>query len=259
MDKLDQKWWTNFVRRSHYFEGASVLGELKRKDYLDFINKTPIKKALVLKTDLFVEAKDQKDNYLPSLVDGNHFVGMDISLETVREARAKLNQCIPDMQYIVCDVTCLPFKKDAFDCVISDSTLDHIPLIQLPSALSGLTRVLKDKGKLILSLNSIYNLPAVIMRTIRNKWNPNWFFTFSVSLGKVLSLLRKDGYQINHYEYILPLHPFEIFLLRYSHRKNIAKTQSRKWAFFFQKITKKTRLSKFFCIQFIVSAEKRVN
>jgi SAM-dependent methyltransferase len=257
-NKMDKRWWGKFVSRSHYFDRATALGELKLREYLGFINRNPIHNSHILKTDLFVEAKDLEDNYLPRLTDSNRFVGMDISIETVKIARAKLIPRIPGMMFVVCDVNALPFQSEVFDTVVSDSTLDHIPLAKLPFALQGLARVLKNKGRLILSLNSVYNLPAVIKRKIRNVWDPGWFFTFSVSLNRVFRLLKKTGFHIQDSAYILPIHPFEIALLRMSHPNKIASLISEKWVFIFQKIIKKTHLGIFFCTQFIVSAKKEV-
>jgi len=258
-DKLDRRWWKGFVRRSHYFEGANALSKLKHQEYLEFIRKNQMHTSLILKTDLFVEAKDLEDNYLPLLTDSNRFVGMDISLETVKVARAKLSSRIPGMTYVVCDVLALPFQSDVFDAVISDSTLDHIPPAKLSGALHDLSGVLKNKGRLILSLNSVHNLPAVIMRKIRNVWDPDWFFTFSISLSRVCRQLKKIGFHIQDSSYILPLHPFEIALLRMSRPKKTARLVAEKWVFIFQKIVKKAHLSRYFCIQFIISAQKDGN
>ena len=256
-NKLDRRWWKKFVRRSHYFENAAALGRLKHEEYLRFIKKNPLESSFILKTDLFVEAKALEDNYLPQLRHSNCFVGMDISMETAKVARTKLSSVIPGMNFIVCDAMALPFQSGVFDTIISDSTLDHIPLSKLPQTIEDLARVLRDNGNLILSLNSVYNLPAVFMRKIRNAWDPEWFFTFSISLGRVRRLLKKIGFQIQDSAYILPLHPFEIALLRMAHRKNIAPDLADRWVFFFQRFVKKTLLSPLFCMQFIVSAKKR--
>ncbi|MFC2157514.1 class I SAM-dependent methyltransferase [Acidobacteriota bacterium] len=254
--KLQRKWWSRFVRRSHYFEGASALGKLKRLEYMDFISRTPITGDRVLKTDLFVEAKDKEDNYLPLLDCSNRFVGMDISLETVRVARTKLKLHFPEMLFVVCDATRLPFKPEVFDSIISDSTLDHIPLSKLPDALSGVSDVLKKGGKLVLSLNNVYNLPAVIKRKLRNSWDPNWFFTFSISLRRTKALLRKSNFDIQESAYILPLHPFQIAWLRFALARNFGLKSAEKWVFLFNKIVKGIGLSRLFSMQLIVTAKK---
>lgn len=256
-NKLDRRWWRTFVRGSHYFEKAAALGRLKQEEYLGFIKKTPLEKSFILKTDLFVEAKALEDNYLPQLRHSNSFVGMDISMETAKLARTKLSPVLPGMNFIVCDAMALPFQSNAFDAIISDSTLDHLPLSKLPQTLEDLARILKDQGNLILSLNSVFNLPAVFMRKVRNAWDPDWFYTFSISLTRVRRLLEKTGFQIQDSAYILPLHPFEIALLRMAHRKKIAAHLADRWVFFFQKIVKKTFLSPVFCMQFIICAKKR--
>jgi SAM-dependent methyltransferase len=254
-DKMSRKWWATFVRRGHYFAGAPVLARLKHREYLDFIRRRPLSGARILKTDLFVEAKNLEDNYLPDIA-ANEFVGMDISVNTILEARRQLGADLPDINFASCDVTALPFKEDAFDSILSDSTLDHIPKKDLEEALRGLAHVLSENGSLILSLNSVYNLPAVIVRGIRNRWKPEWFFTFSTSVRYVKKLLRRAGLQVVDYQYILPIHPFEIALLRTVSGSPLGKKLAEVWAGVFHRLAKFPPISRLFCIQFILYAEK---
>lgn len=252
---MSRKWWATFVRRGHYFAGAQVLARLKHREYLDFILHRPLSGMRILKTDLFVEAKNLEDNYMPDIA-ANEFVGMDISLNTLLEARRQLKADLPAITFATCDVTALPFKQGVFDCILSDSTLDHIPKADLEEALRGLARVLKDKGCMVLSLNSIFNLPAVLVRGIRNRWRPEWFFTFSTSVHFVKKLLRRVGFKVIDYKYILPIHPFEIALLRLSSGSMPGRRIAEGWAGLFHRLAKFPPLSRLFCIQFIIYAEK---
>jgi len=255
-DKFSRKWWEQFVSKTHYWENVPILANLKLQDYLGFFRNITLSHNLILKTDLYVEAKDFGDNYLPHLKDGNSFVGMDISFRTVQMARESQKQRLCKMEFVVADARHLPFKEDAFDAVISDSTLDHLPPKLLPHAISELARILRNGGKLILSLNNIYNIPAAVIRRINYLRNPYWFFAFSTSLRKALSILRRAGFRIRRHDYILPYHFMEILLLKLSYDTNIGTAMACRWVVLFRKIMRKTMLRKFACLQFIILAEK---
>ena len=65
-------------------------------------------------------------NYLAHRLNGT-MIGIDVSKGLVRHAKssAHLNG-IDNIEYILCDITRLPFRKDSFDLVVCTSVLEHI-------------------------------------------------------------------------------------------------------------------------------------
>lgn len=154
--KYSPIFWGQFSKHEHYFKSFPLLGELKLCSYLNFLKQINLASSVVLKTDLYVEAKNERDNFLPFLKIGR-CVGIDISLDIVKAARNNLSVLFPNMQFVVADVRNLPFKEKSFGAVISDSTLDHFPVRDISANLVELKRVIKYNGKLILSLDNIFN------------------------------------------------------------------------------------------------------
>jgi SAM-dependent methyltransferase len=84
-------------------------------------------------------------------------IGSDVSLEDVKEARARLayEEALGCQRggfwaTLVSDITGLPFQDDYFDMVICSEVLEHIPDQQ--KAIEELTRVLKPGGDLVVSV-----------------------------------------------------------------------------------------------------------
>ncbi len=111
----------------------------------------------LLKTDVFDEAVAAGlDDLL--LNAARHVVGMDISLETLRQARSVRRRAL------AADARDLPFATGAFDIIISNSTLDHFPEYpHLAASLRELHRVLKPGGELLLTLDNLAN-PKIALR-----------------------------------------------------------------------------------------------
>jgi SAM-dependent methyltransferase len=86
--------------------------------------------------------------------------GIDISASIVQAARRRH----PGLDAVVSDVRTLPFGDDAFDTVISTSTLDHLDAMDdVLAALSNIARILKPGGRLILMMDNPSN-PVVRLR-----------------------------------------------------------------------------------------------
>lgn len=113
----------------------------------------------VLKTDLFDEACS--GGLVPLLRSrAQHAVGIDLSAVTIGAAR----RGEPDLLAGQCDVRRLPFVDEAFDVVVSNSTLDHFGTLgELENSLVELCRVLRAGGELLLSLDNLAN-PAIAVR-----------------------------------------------------------------------------------------------
>ena len=118
-----------------------------------------------LKTDLYDEAVSRHS--LVSLFENQStcMVGMDVSLETARAARRRLEQTGRGWDRIaVSDARRQAFKSQVFDVILSNSTLDHFSnRADLAASLEELYRILKSGGVLIITLDNPCN-PVVWVR-----------------------------------------------------------------------------------------------
>lgn len=82
----------------------------------------------------------QFDEYMEYSERFTYHVCVDLSFVALREARRKLGA---KGVYILGDITNLPFKDDAIDCVVSMHTLYHVPKDEQPKAFRDIYRVTK--------------------------------------------------------------------------------------------------------------------
>lgn len=93
-------------------------------------------------------------------------VALDISLGTVRAARAVgLESGIPLMG-VVADVECLPFRRAAFDGVACDDTIEHLP--DDVAGVSELARVARPTGRVVVATPNRRSL-GVLRRKLRDR------------------------------------------------------------------------------------------
>lgn len=112
-----------------------------------------------LKTDLFEEAVG-RTRPLADLGPGS--IGLDVSLEVARQARAHLRgvQC----SCLVADLRAIPLRSGSMPGILSGSSLDHFTRREdLSAGLSELGRVLAPGGTLILTLDNPHN-PLIRLR-----------------------------------------------------------------------------------------------
>ena len=119
------------------------------------------RRGSILKTDCFVESLGE--GLLPTLAArSEHVVAVDVSPTAVERATVRH----PALEAVVADVRALPFADDAFDAVVSNSTLDHFASqAELEAALRELRRVLRPGGTLVISLDNPAN-PVVGVRNL---------------------------------------------------------------------------------------------
>lgn len=113
----------------------------------------------LLKTDLFDEAVARG---LFSLLEARArtVVGMDLSGVTTGIASRRIGSTTCSCA----DVRALPFASDAFDVIVSDSTLDHFATLdEMAISLRELYRVLRPGGTLLLTLDNLAN-PVIALR-----------------------------------------------------------------------------------------------
>lgn len=115
--------------------------------------------ARILKTDLFDEAVS--GGLYPKLAErARQVCGIDVSrvlAERSRRRYSALSVCCADVQR-------LPFPDATFDCIFSNSTLDHLAsLEQIADSLRELYRVVRPQGRMVLTLDNRAN-PVVALR-----------------------------------------------------------------------------------------------
>jgi SAM-dependent methyltransferase len=113
----------------------------------------------VLKTDLFDELVGPG---LLSLLTARAatVVGIDVSAVTT----SAVSRRYPAVETLVADVRELPFPDGSFDVVVSNSTVDHLTQEhQVARALGELARVLRPRGRLLITLDNPLN-PVVALR-----------------------------------------------------------------------------------------------
>lgn len=115
----------------------------------------------LLKTDLFDEAFNE--GLYPLLGSRAHgVIGIDISSVTLPAALLRHS----GLKAAWADVRRLPFTDEAFDIIVSNSTLDHfVSLNEMVVSLRELRRVLRPGGKLLLTLDNLAN-PVVALRNM---------------------------------------------------------------------------------------------
>jgi ubiquinone/menaquinone biosynthesis C-methylase UbiE len=156
----------------------------------------------ILKTDLFEEAFANGD-FLPWFSTQNAEVfGIDISCGIVKGARAHVK--VPGNLF-VSDLRKCAFKDNAFDLIISNSTIDNLPPEDAPAVLKELRRILKDEGVLILTLdnknNPLYFLGYLLEKILKtNKYYQSKCYSVDEArnLAEKNKFLVKDSASIVH-------------------------------------------------------------
>jgi SAM-dependent methyltransferase len=200
-------YWDGVSQRiaGHYYHDA-IVGELKRDAHLALIRRWcgDLTGKLVLKTDLFEEAHGP-DQLLFHLTGSALRLGIDISPLIARRAfergRAESSRA---PACLAADVLSLPFRADAFDVIVSNSTLDHFPDPRhIDEALAGLYRVLKPGGTLVVTLDNPQSL-SMLVGAFKRMLRPDPFFLGpTLSRRRLAAALGKVGYEVRHTTAIL--------------------------------------------------------
>ena len=159
--------------------------------------------ALVLKTDLFDEASG--DGLVGWFEErGNRVIGFDLALSTAKAALHRQN-CRGS---VVCDVRNLPFAGGEFDCVLSDSTLDHFNSEgPIQRSLTELKRVLRPNGTLLLTMDNPRQPLVALRNLIPPVWQKIGVMPYSVgvtcSAGRLKQVLETAGFEVTEMGAIL--------------------------------------------------------
>jgi SAM-dependent methyltransferase len=183
----------------------------------------------LLKTDLFDEASTE--GLYPLLAArSHHVVGMDISGLIGSTAWGRH----PALLTICADVRRLPFQDNAFDVVVSPSTLDHFDSTdQIVVGLIELRRVLKPGGMLILTLDNLAN-PIIALRSILPFRLLNALGILPYAVGATMGprrlnrSLRSAGFDVQETSAVIHCpRVFAVALASFLEKHTSPKTQSR--------------------------------
>ncbi len=168
MDDNVRKW--EFTSRK--YSGGKyldpLLAEQFRRVHLDLIRRwaPQLDHPRILKTDVFAEATCPPRAFSWDIDRDGRLISIDISFGLVVQARENANSLgYGRTAYGVADARVLPFADNAFDLVVSDSTLDHFPVeCDIRQAITELARVLRPGGTLILTMDNSGNLTEPLFR-----------------------------------------------------------------------------------------------
>ncbi|MGQ9513514.1 MAG: methyltransferase domain-containing protein [Thermoproteota archaeon] len=93
--------------------------------------------------------------HIPSILrEGGRAVAVDISLKMLRlcKQNLRIKGLHPRVEPVLCDISELPFKEDAFTGILYSAVLHHLPHRLRRKALRELSRTLRPKGVAIITL-----------------------------------------------------------------------------------------------------------
>jgi SAM-dependent methyltransferase len=194
--------------RGDYWDAVSGSWEHRRqrlwRRHSDSVNCALLKQWLpangldsVLKTDLFDEMSG--DGLFPVLdVMTRRVVGIDISTAILEKARLRY----PEICCVAADVLHLPFAEASFDCIVSNSTLDHFESSEaIAESLAELHRVLRRGGQVILTMDNRAN-PIVALRNglpfrfLNRLGITPYYVGVTCTAGELRRLLEKTGFAV---------------------------------------------------------------
>ncbi|MFQ5668655.1 MAG: methyltransferase domain-containing protein [Candidatus Binatia bacterium] len=133
-------------------------------------------------------------------------VGADVTPALLARARA---QAPPNTCFSAADVATLPFRTEAFDAVVGNAVLHHLPLER---AVPELLRVLKPGGRFCFAEPNLLNPQVFIERTVPwiGRWlenSPDEIAFTRWSLKRLLERLGVAGVAIRPFDFLYPLTP----------------------------------------------------
>lgn len=93
---------------------------------------------------------------------GERIVGIDTSVTGISLAQSRVDKA--SVELAVGSASVLPFKENTFDVVTLFEVIEHISAEQARSAIEEISRVLREKGKLIITTPNSHNLHNRILR-----------------------------------------------------------------------------------------------
>jgi ubiquinone/menaquinone biosynthesis C-methylase UbiE len=103
---------------------------------------------------------------------GFRVVGLDLAIGELRDARVATGPEL-DTRFVCGDATRLPFRDQAFDLVLSNSVIEHIPADT--AVFAEVRRVLKDDGQFILTTDTFPDHVSPWLRHVPERWRRQAF------------------------------------------------------------------------------------
>lgn len=154
-----------------------------------------------LKTDLFEEAIS---THTPWEVLGETAVGIDVSPEVVRSARANLSRLGEPVRLVVSDLRSLPFQSGAFEAILSGSSLDHFAhKAEMARSLAELSRILRPGGVLAVTFDNPQNPVIWIRNHLPFSWLKRiglvpYYVGATYTIGEARTVLEQLGLHVTH-------------------------------------------------------------
>ncbi len=212
------EFWNKFALRTFYKPYFFPQLYSSYLQQIQFIEKNiDLNNTLILKTDMYVESQMDIVLFFERFK-GNKFIVMDISLNVLKKAREYLVAHGIEAEYIVADVRNLPFRRETFDFIFSDSTLDHIPQKELGRALMDIKAFLRKDGSFCFSINNRYNYFLTLAKRIYKILGMFPFVSFSFYPKEILTILMEQKWIISDFDYSMLLLPFQILILKVMYR-----------------------------------------
>lgn len=186
-------YWDRYSRKVQKGRFQDRIAQHKKDVHLRLIRAwaPSLTGRLVLKTDSYEEAFG-RDALLDALAEtAGKAIGLDISSEIASRAKNRF----PGLSFLATTIKHLPFRTASFDVIVSNSTLDHLVVDDVPPALRELARVLKPGGTLVLTLDNKHNAWHVLSHWMRRAFG--WFYTDRCySVPQAIRLLQNAGFQV---------------------------------------------------------------
>jgi len=174
----------------------------KGKELLELVRKwagDSFKNATVLKTDLMEESLRNDDTLFDLAPLAGKAFGMDISPKLTLLAKQRSEELSRDINFLACDARYLSFKDNSFDIIISNSTLDHVPEIEL--GMRECFRVLKPGGIMVISIHNKLDLTFCLFHALKKFLNfrPHWYFDRTYMPWDIRDRLIKSGFEVEDF------------------------------------------------------------
>lgn len=118
--------------------------------------------------------------------------GIDLSKEMLKIAKEKVSQC----KFEIMDIANLSYVENSYDGIISNCSLFHIPIEEVPKTLKSFKNILKPNGKLLLILQEGNG-----ERMVEEPYRPGVFIYMNYfSMDTIQNLLNGNGFEISYVE-----------------------------------------------------------
>ncbi|NQU98775.1 methyltransferase domain-containing protein [Candidatus Woesearchaeota archaeon] len=202
MNKTTFAYWNKIAEKNKKHHLEKNIAKYKKEEHISLIKKwtnNNLKNKKILKTDLYEETF-KTDSFMDWLQkESDEVFGIDVSETIVNKATNNY----PKTKFFRSDIEKLPFKDNYFNVIISNSTLDHFPKYKMIKALKEMKRVLKPKGKLILTLDNKENKKYYFFYQIRKLFSKPYYQERCYSVKEVQEIIGELNLKINNYTSIV--------------------------------------------------------